>query len=925
MNFAAHEVQPLHHNALLEAFDWARSTPDRKDAEPGALPPLVDPDGGEGGIRDFRHEELRLAREKAVRDRFSNATLEALKLSGDDTKPVANWLSGVAYKEADTPITPQIKRKADSPGALQFEWNGATDDLKPQSLTLNPSPRPFTVASDGIFTSTAHGLTNGTPIQLLPTGTFPVGVAPNTTYYVTTTSDDTFQLSATAGGSAVPGIGPGEGEWQRLPGDWLKAWLRWTADDTDGQPTVHVHPDGKNGARRAGSSDIPLLEQRTPVTAVAAGWLKGRMWVFFAVDPPTPQAKPKLFAWEPLSMVLAKEITEITLQNGRIDFLEVDADRERIRLVIIQSASFQFRHITLKISAGPNDSPLQFADPQDGVTLSAPITAARIAAQRIFLGTAGTGATFFVYDIDDNQKPSPIAQSAAGKVSGLDVRASSNAKNLTVATASDDGKVRLFHWPSKITVPASVQTIQPSAILTVQDFESGDKLPAVILQTITRSADPKTNASVYAVWERSDGKSTRTVTWNLAPVVSSSELASLNEFKGQSRGEKSLLALPNIVQNLKTDPILKDDDDLGEVNPEARWILATTRANEVGQSDVLLWPVETWVETEGVGDQLPFLRPQIAEEIRFGDHEGELLSAVLVPGRQADTMMSSPEARFGAWVVTGGADGTVRVWDPESGQEKFRHTQTSKKYLDVLGVTRQTSTNQSGTRYWAEVISVPKDDGNGRELVLMLSTVGEPVGVAENVRFLCQDLPLTPADGTNAWKPVPFDRHHRQYRHGVYGICGKGDDESKVARLFGLPIELVQFTKVVLDQPIAAVTGGQDVNVTKMELDVILSNPAEMTPDGKTVPIVDKEIDDKKEEKITSALVHLVIANGSVSIKEGSTFDWRFPLTDQLPPDNQSVLPGRIARLAGKVELKDNVLRLIPVDADRRLCRRSRR
>jgi microcystin-dependent protein len=61
-----------------------------------------------------------------------------------------------------------------------------------------------TLATPGVFTLTAHGLTVGDSIYLTTTGALPTGLSANTLYYVVSTPDaNTFTVSATQGGSAI--------------------------------------------------------------------------------------------------------------------------------------------------------------------------------------------------------------------------------------------------------------------------------------------------------------------------------------------------------------------------------------------------------------------------------------------------------------------------------------------------------------------------------------------------------------------------------------------------------------------------------------------------------------------------------------------------------------------------------------------------
>lgn len=69
-----------------------------------------------------------------------------------------------------------------------------------------PSLGTFTVtlASPGVFTLVAHGLSVGDSLFLTTTGALPTGLAANTLYYVVSVpTADTFTVSATEGGTAI--------------------------------------------------------------------------------------------------------------------------------------------------------------------------------------------------------------------------------------------------------------------------------------------------------------------------------------------------------------------------------------------------------------------------------------------------------------------------------------------------------------------------------------------------------------------------------------------------------------------------------------------------------------------------------------------------------------------------------------------------
>lgn len=57
--------------------------------------------------------------------------------------------------------------------------------------------------STDVFTSSAHGMSNGDMLIVQSTGVLPTGLAARTRYFVVNKTANTFQLSATAGGSAI--------------------------------------------------------------------------------------------------------------------------------------------------------------------------------------------------------------------------------------------------------------------------------------------------------------------------------------------------------------------------------------------------------------------------------------------------------------------------------------------------------------------------------------------------------------------------------------------------------------------------------------------------------------------------------------------------------------------------------------------------
>lgn len=102
----------------------------------------------------------------------------------------ATLISGY-YNTGQSDTTNRLDHEAHLIG---FQYTGTVA----QTVTI-------TLASPGVFTKTAHGLSIGDTIVFSTTGALPTGLTAGTTYYVISAglTADTFEVSATLGGSAV--------------------------------------------------------------------------------------------------------------------------------------------------------------------------------------------------------------------------------------------------------------------------------------------------------------------------------------------------------------------------------------------------------------------------------------------------------------------------------------------------------------------------------------------------------------------------------------------------------------------------------------------------------------------------------------------------------------------------------------------------
>lgn len=111
----------------------------------------------------------------------------------------------------------------DTSGNLKLRFNAYVLNTTKVEIPYIPYPQklldtptyPFfatvTIASPAVWTKAAHGLSNSDPVVLSTTGALPTGFTAGTTYYVVASTTNTFQLSATVGGTAINSSGTQSG------------------------------------------------------------------------------------------------------------------------------------------------------------------------------------------------------------------------------------------------------------------------------------------------------------------------------------------------------------------------------------------------------------------------------------------------------------------------------------------------------------------------------------------------------------------------------------------------------------------------------------------------------------------------------------------------------------------------------------------
>lgn len=110
----------------------------------------------------------------------------------------------------------------------------------------------MTIASPCVVTWTSHGRQNGDPIKFTTTGALPTGLIAGTTYYIVNKTANTFQVAATAGGTAIDTSGSQSGTHTGIhaPHGCADNLSTFNAPDLRGRATVGLDNMGGTSADR---------------------------------------------------------------------------------------------------------------------------------------------------------------------------------------------------------------------------------------------------------------------------------------------------------------------------------------------------------------------------------------------------------------------------------------------------------------------------------------------------------------------------------------------------------------------------------------------------------------------------------------------------------------------------------------------------
>ncbi len=116
-------------------------------------------------------------------------------------------------------ITPAriTSNAAPEPGVGEAAYNNATSYGLAQRVIVGAPSNAVSISNSGLsaaaaFTGwTAHKMSDGAKVVLTTTGVLPAGLLPNVIYYAVNTAADTFNLSATPGGTPISTTSAGSG------------------------------------------------------------------------------------------------------------------------------------------------------------------------------------------------------------------------------------------------------------------------------------------------------------------------------------------------------------------------------------------------------------------------------------------------------------------------------------------------------------------------------------------------------------------------------------------------------------------------------------------------------------------------------------------------------------------------------------------
>jgi hypothetical protein len=147
---------------------------------------------------------------------YTATSIYESKIFNSSTSSHKKNLKGITIMTEFLPAAGQVllKVRIDHNTAWKTIFVTTTDnEISHSAIGYEPRTATMTIASPAVVTQTAHGLIAGDEIYFSTTGALPTGVTANLSYFVISAglATDSFQFSATSGGSAVNTTGTQSG------------------------------------------------------------------------------------------------------------------------------------------------------------------------------------------------------------------------------------------------------------------------------------------------------------------------------------------------------------------------------------------------------------------------------------------------------------------------------------------------------------------------------------------------------------------------------------------------------------------------------------------------------------------------------------------------------------------------------------------
>jgi WD40 repeat protein len=487
-------------------------------------------------------------------------------------------------------------------------------------------------------------------------------------------------------------------------------------------------------------------------------------------------------------------------------------------------------------------------------------------------------------------------------------QAANTPKTQTLLAGTHEGSQHMIHvavWDDNITTAkllfasggAATPNDKKCPQLIVAD---GTQILGMALQGFDNLESGPTKGTLFVWGIVKDNNVTRTCQWNLSLHAAASPTELLPIPTPETSAETITGFLPP-NQALLGDVSQLAFGDRTEV--ASRFLVAVTAAGAGQSSCWARWEPDWDLRQASVPAKSFFQVPA---------HCGRVTGASVVPRLNASVVLA-----------TGGDDGAVIVWDVESGQELYRWLPRDW-FIDGLGGVRLAAPKGKSTHgFYAEKLSLPHVALDREFIVLSTSPMDEAGTVphvlntaAADLNLVCNSLLLIRTEDTKIWTIAPADPRIATPL-GTIGVYKKNENEgdlhsiSNWPRIGGHPFYPIDATFTFDGDPL------DNPQPEKIEITGVLLNPADLQDVVASTATPDPSQPDKRVNLFGQApwFVHHSNQEIRVTLKRidtadeaydvagvTGTFDWTFPLADQIPPPSvDRSVPGRLSSLSGDV------------------------